>query len=79
MKREAEVIKSAVPSMFTVAPIGRTNLFGRRVNGLSWEFASLRNSWIHSVVCHTPQGHREGSSSRKSEIKFEKILGEISR
>ena len=74
MKREAEVIKSAVPSMFTVAPIGRTNLFGRKVNDLSWEFASLRNPWIHAVVCHTPQGHGEGSSSRKSKIKFKKYF-----
>ena len=72
MKREAEVIKSAVPSMFTVAPIGRTNLLRRKVNDLSWELASLRNSWIHAIVCHTPQGHRQGSSSRKLEIKFDK-------
>ena len=28
MKRDAEVMKRAVPSMFTVAPIGRTNLSG---------------------------------------------------
>ena len=26
MKRDAEVMKRAVPSMFTVAPMGRTNL-----------------------------------------------------
>ena len=44
MKREAEVIKSAVPSMFTVAPIGRTNLFGRKVNDLSWKGAGTFHS-----------------------------------
>ena len=34
MKRDAEVMKRAVPSMFTVAPIGRTNLLRRRRENL---------------------------------------------
>ena len=47
MNRDAEVTKRAVPSIFTVAPIGRTNLLGERTltynaDGLTWKLLGPR-------------------------------------
>ena len=65
MKRDAEVIKRAVPSIFTVAPIGRTNLSGKRRNNVIF---SLRYSRVHTIACHASQGYRKRSSSEKKHL-----------
>ena len=50
MKRDAEVMKRAVPSMFTVAPIGRTNLFKGEEKRIWTHFETLGSTRL--LVMH---------------------------
>ena len=50
MKRDAEVMKRAVPSMFTVAPMGRTNLFKGEEKRIWTHFETLGSTRL--LVMH---------------------------